>query len=91
MNFQKLKSTPIDSSDLRTDQQYMHGICSAAISEIYQHELALLNPCLISLYRWLSTDNRIMRLYVASENSDELQIMAGFVFQVCDNVVYHKV
>ena len=74
---------PIDSSNFSTDKQYMHDISSAAISGVCPLGLALRNPGLISHSRWLSTGNRIMRLYVVSENSsDELYILARFVLQV---------
>ena len=74
---------PIESSDLSTDQQYMYDICSAVISGVCPPDLGLRKPGLINHSRWLTTGNRIMRLYVASPDpSEELQILANFIVQV---------
>ena len=83
---------PIESSDLSTDQRYMYDLCSAVISGVYPPDLGLRKPGLINHSRWLTTGNRIMRLYVASPDaSEELQILANLIVPcVRNNVVHHE-
>ena len=57
----------IDVQDLSTDQKYLHEICTAVINGQCPQDLSLRNPGDINHSRWLTTGNRILRLYIGSE------------------------
>ncbi|CAH1116385.1 unnamed protein product [Phaedon cochleariae] len=74
---------PIDSKELSTDQKYLYEMCLAINSGNVSPQLAEKQPGNMSHSRWLTTANRILRLYVATENvSDSLKILAEFVVKV---------
>ena len=73
----------IDIQDLSTDQKYLHKICTAVINGQCPQDLSLRNPGAINHSRWLTTGNRILRLYIGSEKpSHELMTLAKFVIRV---------
>lgn len=70
-------------SDLSTDQLYLYEICDAVSRGQCDVSLAKRNPGKIVHSRWLTTANRILRLYVStSEPSHNLRILADFVIRV---------
>lgn len=72
-------------SDLSTDQLYLYEICDAVSRGQCDVSLAKRNPGKIVHSRWLTTANRILRLYVStSEPSRNLRILADFVIRVYD-------
>ena len=73
----------IDVQDLGTDQKYLHEICTAVVNGQCPQDLSLRNPGAINHSRWLTTSNRILRLYIGSEKpSHELITLAKFVIRV---------
>ena len=69
--------------DLSTDQKYLLEICQAISSGICSPDLAKRNPGKLCHSRWLTTANRILRLYIGSENpSEELYILTEYVMKV---------
>ena len=57
-----------ESSDLSTDQAYLLQIHRAVSTGECSRELALKNPGKMHHARWLTTANRILRLYVSEAN-----------------------
>ena len=73
----------VTSNDLSTDQKYLFDLCTAISVGVCQVDLSLRNPGLINHSRWLTTANRILRLYVATRSpSDELQTLVVFILTV---------
>jgi hypothetical protein len=73
----------IESDDLSTDQKYLLNICKAVQSGHCSEALANTEPGKMSHARWLTTANRILRLYIStSQPSDELILLAEFVVKV---------
>ena len=73
----------VDVQDLSTDQKYLHEICSAVINGLCPQDLSLRNPGALNHSRWLTTGNRILRLYIGSEKpSHELTTLTKFVIRV---------
>lgn len=56
----------MDFADLSTDQKYLYEITAAISSNNLSADLANRNPRKITHSRWLTTANRILRLYVSS-------------------------
>ena len=86
----------IDSKELSADQKYLHDICSAVINGHCSFDLSLRNPKAINHDRWLTTGNRILRMYIGSENPiPELITLATFVIRVyapmwfCIKAIHH--
>lgn len=72
-----------EANNLSTDQIYLYQICNAIISGGCSLELASRNPGKMSHARWLTTANRLLRLYIASESpSDNLVTIATFIIRV---------
>ncbi len=70
-------------SDLSTDQQYLLEICKAVCRGHCPHDLATRQPGKMSHARWLTTANRVLRLYVGTEQpTTELKQLAKFVIKV---------
>lgn len=70
-------------SDLSTDQKYLYEICQSIINGSCTEELARHSPGKMAHPRWLTTANRIQRLYVSSENpSPALKMLTTFIVQV---------
>jgi hypothetical protein len=73
----------VTASDLSTDQQYLFDICDAVIKGCCSQSLSRRDPGAMSHSRWLTTANRILRLYVASEcPSDNLKTLAIYMVRV---------
>lgn len=85
VEFKKIETVlpPIDVKTLSTDQKYMFEICQGICNGILGEDLALKSPGKMSHARWLTTANRVLRLYVATkEPSENLQILAEFIVKV---------
>lgn len=85
--FQKLKADvdfpTVNINDLSTDQKYLHEICLAIEEGNVSPQLASKQPGKMAHARWLTTANRILRLYVATEEpSFELKLLAEYVIKV---------
>ena len=73
----------VNSNDLSTDQKYLFDLCTAVSGGVCPVEHSLRNPGLINHSRWLTTANRILRLYVATRSpSDELKTLVTFIVTV---------
>ena len=69
-------------SDLSTDQRYLYEICQSVINGSCSEELGRRNPGKIAHSRWLTTANRILRLYVSTVNpSPAFQLLTTFIVQ----------
>lgn len=69
--------------DLSTDQLYLLEICQSIHSGSFDQNLTKRNPGAICHSRWVTTVNRILRLYVSTEiPSDNLLILANFILKV---------
>jgi hypothetical protein len=75
--------TDTDFSDISTDQKYLYELTKAVMDGDCSESLSLRDPGKLCHSRWLTTANRILRLYVSTENpSKELQILAEFIVKV---------
>lgn len=73
----------LNERDLSTDQQYLFQMCKAVGEGICSTSLAEKNPGKMAHSRWLTTANRILRLYIATlEPSEIFQVLVKFVVQV---------
>ena len=63
--------TVVDRDQLSTDQQYMYEIHRAVVSGECSPDLARRNPGKMVHSRWLTTANRLLRLYVSEESPSE--------------------
>lgn len=69
--------------DLSTDQKYLYDICRAIDSGSCNDSLAKRNPGKIVHSRWLTMANRILRLYLSSdEPSENLKCLVEFILKV---------
>lgn len=69
--------------DLSTDQKYLHRIVSAIITGTFPDDLGHKSPGKLSHARWLTRANRLLRLYVATENpTSALVTLATFIVKV---------
>lgn len=86
VKFKSIESSCVFSynlKDLSTDQQYLYDIFHAVRSGVCSTSLANRNPGPINHARWLTTANRILRLYVGTKNpSNNLNILTVFVMKV---------
>jgi hypothetical protein len=74
---------PEISTDLSTDQKYLLEIWTAVVTGTCSEDLARRHPGKLSHARWLTTANRILRLYVATESpTPQLQLLATYVSKV---------
>jgi hypothetical protein len=73
--------------DLSTDQKYMYDMCEAVTNGVCSNELSKRDPGAMSHARWLTTANRLLRLYVSTENpSENLISLATYIVKVyCPN------
>ena len=83
----KFKRIPIHlpkmAKDLSTDQRYLYEICLAVNSGHCDLSLAARSPGKMCHSRWLTTANRILRLYVSKQAPDEkLCCLAEYVVKV---------
>lgn len=73
----------MDISDLSSDQQYLYDIVTAVSNGECPATLANKDPGKMCHSRWLTTGNRILRLYVSTETpTNELKVMAKYVAKV---------
>lgn len=76
-------SLQTDSAALSTDQRYLLDIYSAVSRGYCSDSLAQRSPGKLAHSRWLTTANRILRLYVATEQpSDTLEKITHFIMRV---------
>lgn len=69
--------------DLSTDQKYLHDIVNSVNTGFVSYALEQKNPGKISHARWLTTVNRILRLYVATEHPfGPLKTLATYIMKV---------
>ncbi|XP_055922808.1 uncharacterized protein LOC129953593 [Eupeodes corollae] len=74
---------PITIEHLSTDQKYLYEMCEAVSNGNVDLELANRQPGRMSHSRWLTTANRILRLYVGTEKpSKELLVLATYIIKV---------
>ena len=71
------------AEDLNSDQKYLLEIFNAVKAGEMESNLSHRSPGNLSHSRWLTTANRIPRLYVATENpSEQLLTLATFIMKV---------
>lgn len=69
--------------DLSTDQQYLYEICHAVSTGVCTESLLKRDPGTLSHSRWLTAANRVLRLYVSTENpSKELVSLVTYIIRV---------
>lgn len=74
---------PAITSDLSTDQKYLYNIMTAISTGVFSSHLANIKPGCLNHSRWLTTANRILRLYAAKHYPDEkLVVLATYVMRV---------
>lgn len=73
----------ISEAELSTDQKYLYDMCVAVNTGNCSFVLSKRDPGKIVHSRWLTTANRILRLYVAtSEPNQNLMTLATFIIKV---------
>lgn len=73
----------VNPKELSTDQRYLLEMCNSISKGECSIDLARRNPGNLNHSRWLTTANRILRLYVSDENpSDNLKTMVTFIIRV---------
>lgn len=90
--FQKIEADlpQITSKDLSTDQQYLYEICDSVIKGYCSLDLSRRDPGAISHSRWVTTANRILRLYIGSDKpSENLIMLATYVVKVYAPMWFH--
>ena len=87
----------IEPSDLSTDQMSLYETWWIVSGGIVPESLAKRHPDNMSCARWLTTANRLLRLYVATESRDEnLLWLVNFILKMYADMwfrkksVYHK-
>lgn len=81
-HFEKIEGElpPQISTDLSTDQKYLQEITTAVINGSCPPDLLHRSPGKLSHARWLTRANRILRLYISTENPQpNLVTLATFV------------
>lgn len=77
------------SHTLNTDQHYLYEISKAISKGSVSDELAKRSPGVMSHARWVTTANRILRLYVAQPNpSVNLKIVVKYIMTVYSPMVF---
>ncbi|GBM43156.1 hypothetical protein AVEN_2281-1 [Araneus ventricosus] len=73
----------IDPTNLSCNQKYLLNNCTAISSGVGSSVLAKCQPGMLNLARWLTTANRILRLYIStSDPSNELITLVVFILRV---------
>lgn len=73
----------VTSDDLSTDQRYLWEICHAVSNGQCSLALSTRNPGTMSHSRWLTTANRLLRLYIATDlPSPHLVTLVTYVMRV---------
>jgi len=76
--------------DLSTDQKYLFNICVSIINGECSIDLARTNPGKQAHSRWLTTANRILRLYISTETPEEnLITLTEFILKVYAPMWFH--
>ncbi|KAK0069077.1 hypothetical protein Bpfe_001259 [Biomphalaria pfeifferi] len=71
------------AGELSTDQRYLHEMCLSGMTGCCSEELARRNPGKMAHSRWLTTANRILRVYISQQNpTHSLQMLATYIMQV---------
>lgn len=69
--------------ELSTDQKYLYEMCHAVTTGSCSPELASRQPGKMAHSRWLTTANRILRLYVSTVSpSNNLKLLVNYVVKV---------
>lgn len=85
VNFDAFESDipEVDLKELSTDQKYLYEISKAVSTGTCTEQLAKRNPGNISHARWLTLANRVLRLYIATNNpTPQLRKLAEFIVKV---------
>lgn len=73
----------ITRDDLSTDQKYLYDVMTAISTGIFSSKLANIEPGPLNHSRWLTTANRILRLYATKTDPEEnIVILATYVMRV---------
>ncbi|KAF2902020.1 hypothetical protein ILUMI_04171 [Ignelater luminosus] len=71
------------ATNVSTDQKYLYEICQAVSTGSSSPELANRQPGKMVHSRWLTSANRLLRLYVSTFNlSENLQLLVNYVIKV---------
>src|SRR6218665_28808 len=85
VNFEPIILENCPNLDVSTDQQYLYKMCQAihVSAGTCSPDLAARRPGPVVHSRWLTIANRILRLYVGSDDpSDNLKIFVTFIMKV---------
>jgi hypothetical protein len=85
IEFEKIETElpEITKIELSTDQRYLFDICHAVSTGHCPEDLALKDPGKMAHSRWITTANRILRLYVSTTNpTTQLHMLAEYVAKV---------
>ena len=73
----------VDPKKLSTDLQYLLKICNGINAGACSFDLSIRNQGCLNHSRWLTTANRILRLYVSIKiPSEKLQALVMFIIRV---------
>ena len=73
----------VNCNGLSADQQYLLDMCKAINAGHCSRDLEKKLPGKLSHARWLTTANRILRLYISTENpSEELLLLTEYTLKV---------
>ncbi|KAK3925274.1 MAU2 chromatid cohesion factor-like protein [Frankliniella fusca] len=79
----QLPSGVINPTQLSTDQSYLYKISEAVISGQCSSDLALMHPGNMCKSRWVTCANRILRLYISTNNpTKEMKILVKYILTV---------
>lgn len=79
----------VDPKILSTDQKYLLEISVAISNGVISESLAQKQPGKLAHSRWLTTANRILRLYVGTINPSRIENFNNLYFKsVCTNLVF---
>ena len=73
----------VDLKELSRDQQYLLEISSSINAGECSIDLSIRNLGCLNHSRWLTTANRMLRLYDSDKNSFKLQALIMFIIRVC--------
>ena len=74
----------VDPKKLSTAQQYLLKICNGINAGECSIDLAIRNPGCLNHSRWLTTANRILKIFVGIKTpSKKLQALVMFIIRVC--------
>jgi len=75
----------LDPKELSTDQRYLLEMCNSISKGECSVDLSMRNPGCLNYSQWLTTANRILRLYVSDKKpSENLKILVTFI--ICSGV-----